>query len=184
MLEAKRKAFDPTPPRPVCAELRPPAKRRKSKPEEAQPLDAASKLDSLDIAPSKSAEHMETSPLPPIPYAQELAKATTFIESFKSEAANPTISPRALRAYYLWHQQGLDVATIADILRTPPVLHRTVVGYLCDALSALPSQYQCPAEKIKGLQTGYGFQPYKKPHKDLFAKAIRDCARTNEGDIC
>ena len=176
-LEAKRTAFDPTPPRPAHVEAERPRRRLKTKSGDSQGLSSSSGLPSLAIA-AVGSDEASSEPFPPHPYAKELARAKEFIDSYEA-SGNPTISPRALRAYSLWHQQGLDIPIIAGIWRTPPILHRTVLGYLCDALSSLPLEFQCPPGKITSFTTVYGFRPYTRSHKDLIAKAIRDSAKTN-----
>ena len=176
-LEHKRKSFDPTPERPANAELKTPCKRRKKRSEDSQALSSASSLASLAIT-SPESDKKPAEPCPPQPYANELEQANKLIDSYKAESGRPHIPPQNLRAYSLWHQQGLDIPTVAGILRAPPLLERTVMGYICNTILASPAQFHCPAENIKSFQTIHGYHGYTKPQKDLIAKAVRDCEGT------
>lgn len=45
------------------------------------------------------------------------------------------ISSTRLRAYHLWHHQGLEVTRIATLLRNPPLKQSTVSSYVLDAIT-------------------------------------------------
>ena len=101
----------------------------------------------------------------------ELELANQFVTTF-SQPPNKRIAPQALRAYSLWHEQGLSVPKVAAILRQPPIQDRTVITYLCDAISI--GNLKCEPTKILRFASEYSYQPFIKAHKDLFERARKE----------
>jgi exonuclease 3'-5' domain-containing protein 2 len=50
------------------------------------------------------------------------------------EPRKPRIGRSCLRAYALWHHEGLSVEDIADILRDPPLQKSTVTNYILESI--------------------------------------------------
>ena len=108
-------------------------------------------------------------------YAEELQKANEFADCHKS--SGKAAGPQALRAYSLWHEQGLEVPVVATILRNPPIQNRTVINYLCDAICHVPENLKCPPERILSAAAEHQYQPFLKAHRDLFARATSQVNR-------
>ena len=101
----------------------------------------------------------------------ELAIADEFAATFRPPP-NRRVAPQALRAYSLWHQQGLSVPEVATILRQPPIQDRTVITYVCDAISIGNLNFE-PARIIE-LTSEHGFRPVIKIHRDLVERARKE----------
>ena len=104
----------------------------------------------------------------------ELELANQFVSTF-SLPPNRRVAPQALRAYSLWHEQGLSIPEIASILRQPPIQGRTVITYLCDAISNGNLSFE--PSKLMRFQSEFSYQPYIKAHKDLFERARREASK-------
>lgn len=159
VLEKKRKALRPTPPRPYHAELNRPIQL-------ASGVELATADDSLDditaaleprkTSPSAPQDHSlsipletedESSSLPDLkspkstvrkverPQDPRVDAAAAFAASYR--AAHPTTraAPAALRAYHIWSSnEDMSLAQIAALLRDPPLKIGTVRGYVLEAL--------------------------------------------------
>ncbi|KAI1765957.1 ribonuclease H-like protein [Hypoxylon sp. FL1150] len=129
-LEHHRKQLDPCPPTPYHAERNLPIRL-------AEGIELATNDDPVvDAAEEPEPEAAPTkSKKSPGPKDSRIEIAEDKVACYK--AARPT-GIRAtfpqLRAYYMWHDQGLDPATIAQILRTPPLQTATVTGYILSAI--------------------------------------------------
>lgn len=121
-----------------------------------------------------------TSPAPPRSdsYVDELEKANKYVDALRCSGYG-NLSPQALRAYSLWHEQELDIPIVASVLRKPPIQNRTVVTYIIDTLSHLPEHLHCPSRKILKIVTEYQYQPYIKAHRDLISRVAIEVKREN-----
>ena len=111
------------------------------------------------VPPRASHLAQESVSLPPSP---ELSRANEWVSCYKSSIAQgasrpPSAKPAELRAYALWHDQGLDVDTIAGLLRKPPLQKVTVANYVGKAIQSEGLPYE--AERIGDLEK-YG-SPYR-----------------------
>ena len=186
LLENKRNAMHPSPPRPAHAELNLPIKLADG--QSAIVSDATSEIvedlyDTSNLSSSISMEELaqkvtnvgfqqsssdpfsqnpgrsstksavgpsksNSTGLPPSP---ELALANIWIEQFKTSANSvPSAKPAELRAYALWHEQELDVPTIASLLREPPLQNSTVTNYVGRAIQSMSLPYKL--DRIKELE--------------------------------
>ena len=110
----------------------------------------------------------------------ELELANEFASTF-SPQSNRRVGPQALRAYSLWHKQGLNIPAIASILRQPPIQDRTVITYICDAISIERLNFE--AGKVLEFTTQYSYQPFIKAHKDLFERARKEVWRVRTIEV-
>ena len=109
----------------------------------------------------------------------ELDEASKFADSHKATHGN-AVKPQPLRAYFLWHKQGLDIPRIAAILRDPPIQNKTVVNYLFEAYIGLPKVLKCPPEKIFDVAYEYEYQGFNKAQEDLLFQAALASPRTTK----
>ncbi|KFY88392.1 hypothetical protein V500_06391 [Pseudogymnoascus sp. VKM F-4518 (FW-2643)] len=159
VLEAKRKALRPTPPRPYHAELGLPIRL-------ASGVELVTADDSLDDA-TAALEPRKTSPFAPqdpslsIPLETDddpssptptrtpkrpakkvqrpadprVDAAAAFAVSYRAAHPSTTAAPAALRAYHIWSShENLSIEQIAGLLRDPPLKIGTVRGYILEAL--------------------------------------------------
>ncbi|KFY22958.1 hypothetical protein V493_06207 [Pseudogymnoascus sp. VKM F-4281 (FW-2241)] len=159
VLEAKRKALRPTPPRPYHAELGLPIRL-------ASGVELVTADDSLDdstaaLEPRKTSPSAPQDPSLSIPLETDddssppsLAKnskrpakkverpadprvdaAAAFAVAYRAAHPSTTAAPAALRAYHIWSShEDLSVAQIAELLRDPPLKIGTVRSYILEAL--------------------------------------------------
>lgn len=159
VLEAKRKALRPTPPRPYHAELNRPIRL-------ASGIELATADDSLDDAtaaleprktslsaprdPSVSipleADDEDSTPTPAAksknaakkterPADPRVDTAAAFASSYRAAHPSTSAAPAVLRAYHIWSShEELSLAQIAGLLRDPPLKVATVRGYILEAL--------------------------------------------------
>ena len=163
MLEAKRRALDPTPPRPAHAELDLPIRLANGWTVAEYTKATGSGDDALDpcssdvsLAEEEMAQDLWNLSIKDNPALQPTSKKLLI----KSPAPSPspeydvanewvlqwcsTLSPgyklRAfksqLRAYALWHEQGYCIPEVARFLRDPPLKSTTVAGYVLDAVKS------------------------------------------------
>ena len=157
-LEHKRKSLDPVPPRPYHAELDLPIRLASGQAistndddeQSADPSPPPSSVEeiardflSLNLenkdptpAPSKPPKR----PITPQPTTAAYLTAQQWTTAYRASHPpqhldRPTAPPTTLRAYALWYEQGLSVPETAAALRTPPLQHATVAGYVLEALS-------------------------------------------------
>ena len=158
VLEAKRKALRPTPPRPYHAELNLPIRLasgvelvtadeslddataalepRKTSPSAPQDPSLSIPLEDDDSSPPP----LTQTPKRPAKKAERPADprvdaAAAFAISYRATHPSTTAAPAALRAYHIWSShEDLSVAQIAGLLRDPPLKVGTVRGYILEAL--------------------------------------------------
>ena len=199
ILEAKRKALDPIPPRPAHAEMNLPIKlsdahtaaatshevvrvnNESNQCSEICPnisvLELISDMDriSLDDPISSPSTPMSfpltaksTAPAKPLaarlysskptnaPPSSELSRANIWVEQYHrlntnlSAPCKSYAKPAELRAYALWHEQGLDIPIIARLLRDPPLQNGTVANYIGRAIQCEKLPYR--SERIAALE--------------------------------
>lgn len=56
------------------------------------------------------------------------------VKEHHATTARRAVKPSALRAYYVWHDNDLNPAGVASLLRTPPLQTNTIVSYILDAV--------------------------------------------------
>ncbi len=161
VLEGKRKALDPPPPRPAYAELNLPIRLANGQTvatydEEAEAAEEI--VADLPPDPSISIEEMardflnvavEDTPAPsnsqPRPIRSqsrsaappEVAAADEWVSQWRSTLPSdykPRATTASLRAYALWHHQDFDVPNVAAMLRDPPLKEATVANYVLEAI--------------------------------------------------
>ena len=137
MLDAKREALDPRPPRPHHAELRlpipvifPEEDSEESIADDALVISAEGNVEAVPLLTSVRKPPVEDPRDPRIIAAEE--KAKSYRETKRSTVS---AGPAALRAYYIWHGNA-DLAPLAigQLLRDPPLKTNTVVSYILDAI--------------------------------------------------
>ncbi|KAI9717508.1 MAG: hypothetical protein M1812_004649 [Candelaria pacifica] len=164
VMEGKRKALDPTPPRPAHAELdlpirlpdgvvAPTSDERREVEEsinnnEGQPsgietiagdvlnpaLEDNTKPTTSIADPSKQTKTPHITKRPKPP---QIIVAEEWVSTWRlslPQTYKPKATPAPLRAYALWHQQNLSVPDIAALLRDPPLLKSTVATYILEAI--------------------------------------------------
>ncbi|OBT45244.1 hypothetical protein VE00_03649 [Pseudogymnoascus sp. WSF 3629] len=159
VLEAKRKALRPTPPRPYHAELGLPIRLasgielitaddslddataalepRKTSPSAPQDLSLSIPLETDE---DSSPPSLTKTPKRPVKKAERPADprvdaAAAFAVSYRTAHPSTTAAPAALRAYHIWSShEDLSVEQIAGLLRDPPLKSGTVRGYILEAL--------------------------------------------------
>lgn len=160
VLEGKRKALVPTPPRPSHAEKNLPIRLANGQTvadyDDGLDLDCETPTDSppdpsisleeiardfLNISledPSPSLKPTQEAPwkLLPLP-APEVTAANEWIFNWRGTLPSNykvRASQAQLRAYALWHCQNLDLSEVASLLRDPPLKQATVASYVLDAV--------------------------------------------------
>jgi hypothetical protein len=173
VLEGKRKALNPTPPRPAHAELNLPIRMAngqtvatyddvEEEPAEAatndsEPADAEEMardfmnmvIEDKDEGGGAKSEAKKTSAGAACP---EVALAESWITEWRSQFPDgykPKASRPSLRAYSLWHEQGKDVSMAAELLRDPPLQNSTVASYILEAVKAEKLPYN--AERLQDV---------------------------------
>ena len=183
MLEYKRKALHPTPPRPAHAELNLPIRLADglsaTRPEETIEVieDSINTSDensiisveeltnnfkkivfqdsARDSTPKASAISSSKEKSTTLPPSPEITLANNWIDHFKASANTRNVAkPAELRAYALWHEQELDIPRIASLLRDPPLQNATVTNYIGRALQSTSLPYRM--DRIKELEQYIG----------------------------
>ncbi|KAI0166836.1 ribonuclease H-like protein [Hypoxylon sp. FL1284] len=138
-LEHHRKQLDPCPPTPYHAERNLPIRvadgvelGTKDDPD----VDAVEEAE-LEAAPATTPAVTPVKPkkTPSGPKDSRIEIAEDRVACYKK--AHPggfRATVPHLRAYYMWHDQGLEPATIAQLLRDPPLKTATIVGYILSAV--------------------------------------------------
>lgn len=158
VLEAKRKALKPVPPRPHHAELGLPIPIPELEPE-PETSEAASGGASTEAGTASTPAKPTQTPkkakpaatpkaaksLRPAPKPRDARVTAAELKTKEYRAAKQTpvsASPAALRAYYIWHtNEDLVPESIAKLLRDPPLQINTVVSYILDAITAEKMPY-------------------------------------------
>lgn len=65
--------------------------------------------------------------------AAQLQLAESWVDTFRTSNKSRA-TPACLRAYALWHFHAMSVATIASLLRTPPLQKSSVAQYILDTI--------------------------------------------------
>lgn len=164
MLESKRKALSPTPPRPAHAELN--LAIRLANDQTVAIDDESTEISDVDSNPAASDAvlsieeiardfiniAMEDFPAPALvlktrkskqdrtptgTLGPELTAANDWVSHWRG-TLSPSYKPRALtcqlRAYALWHEQQHQIPAAAAFLRDPPLQKATVAAYVIEAL--------------------------------------------------
>lgn len=183
-MESKRKALDPSPPRPEHAELNLPIRLATGQTVEAyeEPEEAAEK------PTSDEAEDPRGEPLP-APSIEEMAREFLDIAIEDGDARKPSATATKppevltadawvaeyrtsrpadartkataafLRAYSLWHHQEVEVGDAARLLRDPPLQVSTVCCYILEAvrIDKLPFEVERLRQVLRQVEgTGGG----------------------------
>ncbi|MCJ1421755.1 hypothetical protein MMC32_008122 [Xylographa parallela] len=183
VMEGKRKALKPTPPRPEHAELDLPIRLATGKiitntdePEATvetastadTPLHGIEVLarDSLQISIQDKEENKVGKKLDSgKPF--QIVKAEDWVSEWRSNFPKSTKSKAGvayLRAYSLWHHQALEVLDTASLLSDPPLLISTVASYIFEAIRIedLPYEKTRLGELFKHLS-----KAQKRRYKDF-----------------
>ncbi|KAI1102392.1 ribonuclease H-like protein [Jackrogersella minutella] len=134
-LEHHRKQLDPCPPTPYHAELNLPI-RLTDGTELAttdDPVVDAAEETELEAAAAPKPKR-KSSRSPPGPKDSRIEIAEDRVNCYKAAHPNARAAFAQLRAYYLWHDQGLEPKTIAMLLRNPPLKITTVNTYILTAV--------------------------------------------------
>lgn len=162
ILERKRNALCPVPPRPQHAELDLPIRLANDEivaaGDEPSQIDEGLSFDSHEsgdkcfqdmnivpghrAAPSKKVRTRTKiralrRPRPHPNSCPEIMMAEDWIEKWHTKrpaSQKCLVLPSQLRAYSLWHEQQLDVSAAAALLRDPPLKKATVAAYVLDAI--------------------------------------------------
>lgn len=178
MLEGKRNALCPVPPRPQHAELDLPI--RLANDEIVAAGDEPSQIDeNMNIvpgnrraAPSKkvtSKTRIRAVRRPRPNSCPEIMKAEDWIEKWRTKrpaSQKCLVFPSQLRAYSLWHEQQLDVSAAAALLRDPPLKNATVAAYVLDAIQL----EQLPFEKERIMPLVACLHLYSRSKYEAFLK--------------
>ena len=169
-LESKRKALNPTPPRPAHAELNLPIQLASG-----QIVDTDDELDEVpdpdattSPADSPTAEEMardflfkatkiSTTPAPkPAKLSPpEVVVANEWVAEWRNtlpEGYKARALPSQMRAYALWHHQRIGVPEAAALLRDPPLMQTTVTGYILEAIRM--EKLDCEVQRVKTIWQG------------------------------
>ena len=161
MLEGKRKALNPPPPRPHHAELNLPIRLANGQtvatyddgaegteqnltelpPDPSISLEEMAR-DFLNVAiedlPTSLMSQPKVSERQPAPITcPEVVTANQWVLQWRSALPSnykARVTPASLRAYALWHHQDFDVPDVAALLRDPPLKEATVANYVLEAI--------------------------------------------------
>lgn len=188
-MDGKRNALCPVPPRPQHAELDLPirlgndeiiaAGEEPSQIDEGvySPGDESSQNINISpghrrAEPSKKARSKTTIRAVRYPRSNscpEIIKAKDWIEKWRTKrqaSQKCLVLPSQLRAYFLWHEQQLDVSAAAVLLRNPPLKNATVAAYVLDAIQL----EQLPFEKQRIMPLVECLHPYRRRKYQAFLK--------------
>lgn len=117
------------------------------------------------LEPSSSSRGSRQGP-PPSP---EITEAESWVLRFRSSLPPEYIlrsTHPALRAYALWHKQGLSCYAVAALLRGPPLKVQTVAGYVLQAVKEEDLKYD--VERVREV-----FEVLPKSAHGRFSKVLR-----------
>ncbi|KAI0891574.1 ribonuclease H-like protein [Annulohypoxylon nitens] len=136
-LEYHRKQLDPCPPTPYHAELNRPIRLADDTllAINDDPIVDAAEEPELE-ATVASKPKRTASKAPPGSKDSRIEIAEDRVARYKAAHPNAQANFVQLRAYFMWHEQGLDPQAIAALLRDPPLKLSTVVGYIFAAIEA------------------------------------------------
>ncbi|OTB07759.1 hypothetical protein M426DRAFT_317653 [Hypoxylon sp. CI-4A] len=138
-LEYHREKLDPCPPRPYFAELGLPIRLADGAELVATDDTIADTTEETDLevtAPTPKKSRSTKSKSPPGTKDSRVEIAEDRVARYKATHSNTEASVPHLRAYYMWHEQGLEPNIIARLLRDPPLKTHTVTGYILSAIQA------------------------------------------------
>lgn len=118
--------------------------------EDMMALDEAMAIHHLQPHPSTSVGK----PTPPQSRDSRLSAADAAVDKFKALVPKRLARTSALRAYYVWHNnQDLTPASVASLLRDPPLQTNTVVTYILDVVTSekLPYSKSRMASEVLSL---------------------------------
>lgn len=160
-LEHHRRQLDPCPPTPYHAESNLPIRIANGvdlATDDDDPVADAAEETEIETADAKSKNAPPRKPAkpPPGPKDSRIEIAEDRVACYKAARrtrGGTRASFAQLRAYYLWHDQGLEPATVARLLRDPPLKTATVVGYILHTvqLEKLPVDPERLRAEIAGL---------------------------------
>ncbi|EGR53098.1 uncharacterized protein TRIREDRAFT_52956, partial [Trichoderma reesei QM6a] len=218
VLEEKRKAIVPCPPRPHHAELRLPiplpeppvveaqasedgstvdpsttstdkttpiSRRRPYKPRTARRRAQSLKASASELGASETSvmgdaasESLEANLKPEDTRDARIIEAEAQMKEYRSSKGNKLETTAArLRAYYIWHQnEDLCPSDIAALLRDPPLLTATVVGYVIDAIQA----EKLPYPAIRMHKEIVSLIDLTKPYMYKYSTLVRECTEAAE----
>ncbi|KAH7152283.1 ribonuclease H-like domain-containing protein [Dactylonectria estremocensis] len=144
VLDEERQKLDPCPPRPEFIEKRVPAKVV-----ETANVDEDADIDPPDDEAKDAPEPVAEAAKPPgavsVPKPKQPVKerdcriiaAEVQLQLYRSQKGNHlSVSPSALRAYYIWNTNNdLSPDSVAKLLREPPLKTNTVVTYILDSIT-------------------------------------------------
>ncbi|KAH7166032.1 ribonuclease H-like domain-containing protein [Dactylonectria macrodidyma] len=156
VLDEERQKLDPCPPKPEFIEKRAPAKVV-----EAAKVDEDADIEPPDSetndAPEPVAEATKTPKAVSVPKPKHpvnnrdsrILAAEAQLQVYRSQRNNRlSVSPSALRAYYIWHtNDDLSPESVAKLLREPPLKTNTVVTYILDSIAFEKLPY--PKERLR-----------------------------------
>ncbi|KAI0381862.1 ribonuclease H-like protein [Hypomontagnella monticulosa] len=131
-LEHHRKQLDPCPPTPHHAERNLPIRLADGvelATTDDPVVDAAEEKD-LEATPAKSRSSSKIR----APKDSRVEIAEDRVTCYRAAHPQARATFVQLRAYYMWHDQGLEPQTIAQLLRDPPLKTSTVVSYILWAI--------------------------------------------------
>ncbi|KAI0840013.1 ribonuclease H-like protein [Hypoxylon sp. FL0890] len=139
-LEHHRKQLDPCPPTPHHAERNLPIRIADDvviAVNDDAVVDTAGETDlevTTTVTVKSSKSRSPSSRRPPGPKDSRVEIAEDRVACYRAAHPNCKATVPQLRAYYMWHEQGLDPQIIAKLLRDPPLQTNTVVSYILMAV--------------------------------------------------
>ncbi|KAI1214531.1 ribonuclease H-like protein [Annulohypoxylon truncatum] len=134
-LEHHRKQLDPCPPTPYHAELNLPIRIADGVLLAINDDPVVDATEETELEATATAKPRRTSSKPPPgPKDSRVEIAEDRVARYKTAHPNAQATFVQLRAYYMWHEQGLDPQTIATLLRNPPLKLTTVINYILSAI--------------------------------------------------
>ncbi|KAI1390962.1 ribonuclease H-like protein [Hypoxylon trugodes] len=135
ILEYHRKQLDPCPPTPYHAELNRPIRIAGGEELATSDDPTVDAIEETELEASANSKPKSVSPKRPSgPKDSRVEIAEDRVACYKLAHPDARANVPQLRAYYLWHDQGLDPQTIAQVLRDPPLKMSTVTSYILGAV--------------------------------------------------
>ncbi|OTA67414.1 ribonuclease H-like protein, partial [Hypoxylon sp. EC38] len=136
-LEYHRKQLDPCPPTPHHAERNLPIRITDDvvlATNDDPVVDATEETDLQTTVTSAPSKPRSSSRTPRGPKDSRIEIAEDRVACYRAAHPSCRVSLAQLRAYYMWHEQGLEPQLIAKLLRDPPLQTNTVVSYILTAV--------------------------------------------------
>ncbi|KAI1453257.1 ribonuclease H-like protein [Annulohypoxylon moriforme] len=146
-LEYHRKQLDPCPPIPYHAERDLPIRLADGAmlAINEDPVVDATEETELEATAATKSKKAPTKPSGPKDSRIEIAEDR--VARYKTAHPNARATFVQLRAYYMWHEQGLNPQTIAALLRDPPLKLTTVTSYILMAIQT--ERFPIDAERLR-----------------------------------